>query len=91
MIVRQGGVVAGAGVAIGLAAACAGGQLIESLLYGVGPRDPGVFLAMTLTLLAVALVACWLRAGRHVSVPSRRCGRNRNRVPLPAHQPLFAR
>jgi predicted permease len=64
MIVRQGGRVAIAGVAIGLAAAWAGSRLIESLLYGVGPRDPVVFFAMTLTLLAVALVACWLPARR---------------------------
>jgi putative ABC transport system permease protein len=64
MIVRQGGIVAGAGVAIGLAAAVAGSRLIESLLYDVGPRDPGVFFATTLTLLAVALAACWLPARR---------------------------
>ena len=41
MIVRQGGVVALAGLAVGLAAAFAGSRLIESLLYGVSPRDPG--------------------------------------------------
>jgi putative ABC transport system permease protein len=64
MIVRQGGIVAVAGIAIGLAAALAGSRVIESLLYNVGARDPGVFLAMTLTLLAVALVACWLPARR---------------------------
>jgi putative ABC transport system permease protein len=64
MIVRQGGIVAVAGIAIGLAAALAGSRAIESLLYNVGARDPGVFLAMTLTLLAVALVACWLPARR---------------------------
>jgi putative ABC transport system permease protein len=64
MIMRQGSIVAGAGVAIGLAAALAGSRLIESLLYDVGPRDPGVFFATTLTLLAVALLACWLPARR---------------------------
>jgi predicted permease len=64
MIVRQGGIVAIAGVVIGLAVALAGSRLIESLLYDVGPRDPGVFLATTLTLLAVALIACWLPARR---------------------------
>jgi len=63
-IVRQGGGVALAGIAVGLAAAFAGSRLIESLLYGVTPRDPGVFVATTLGLLLVALVACWLPARR---------------------------
>ena len=64
MIVRQGGVVALAGVTVGLATAFAGSRLIASLLYGVSPRDPGVFAATTLILLAVALLACWLPARR---------------------------
>lgn len=64
MIVRQGGLVALAGVGVGLAAALTGGRLIESLLYGVSPRDPGVFAVTTLTLVAVALLACWLPARR---------------------------
>ena len=64
MIVRQGGVVALAGIAVGLAAAFAGSRLIESLLYDVSPRDPGVFAATTLILLGVALLACWLPARR---------------------------
>ena len=63
-IVRQGGLVALAGVAVGLAAALAGSQVIASLLYGVSPRDPAVFAATTMTLLVVALVACWLPARR---------------------------
>src|SRR4029453_11853269 len=37
MIVRQGGIVALAGIAVGLAAAVAGSRLIASLLYGVSP------------------------------------------------------
>jgi putative ABC transport system permease protein len=64
MIVRQGGLVALAGIAVGLVAALAGGRVIESLLYGVSPRDPGVFVATTVLLLWVALVACWLPARR---------------------------
>ena len=64
MIVRQGGIVALAGVTAGLAAAGAGSRLIESLLYGISPRDPGVFAATTLLLLGVALLACWLPARR---------------------------
>jgi putative ABC transport system permease protein len=64
MVVRQGGLVALAGIAIGLATALAGSRLIESLLYGVSSRDPGVFATTTLTLLAVAVLACWLPARR---------------------------
>jgi ABC-type antimicrobial peptide transport system permease subunit len=63
-IVRQGALVALTGITAGLTAAIAGGRVIESLLYDVSPRDPVVFIAMTITLLAVALVACWLPARR---------------------------
>lgn len=63
-IMRQGGVVAAGGIAAGLAAAAAGGQLIESLLYGVSPRDPAVFAGTALLLFGVALVACWMPARR---------------------------
>jgi predicted permease len=64
MIVRQSGLVALAGITVGLAAALAGSRLIEALLYDVSPRDPGVFTAVTLALLGVAVVACWLPAWR---------------------------
>ncbi|HWF84460.1 MAG TPA: FtsX-like permease family protein [Vicinamibacterales bacterium] len=64
MIVRQGGLVALAGVAVGLVVALVGSRVIESLLYGVSPRDPGVFASMTVLLISVALVACWLPARR---------------------------
>ena len=64
MIVWQGGIVAVAGVAVGLIIAMSGADLLESLLYGVSPRDPGVFASTTLLLLLIALAACWLPARR---------------------------
>lgn len=64
MIVRQGGIVALAGVTVGLAAAFAGGRLIESLLYGVTSHDPAVLAGTTAVLLCVVLLACWLPARR---------------------------
>jgi len=64
MVVRQGGIVAFAGIIVGLATAFAGSRLIASLLYGVGPRDPGVFAGTTLLLFVVVLLACWLPARR---------------------------
>jgi predicted permease len=68
MIVQQGGVVAIGGIAVGLAVAAAGSSVIESLLFGVSPRDPGVFAATTCLLVGVALVACWLPARRAASL-----------------------
>jgi ABC-type antimicrobial peptide transport system permease subunit len=64
MILGQGGIVALVGISVGLVVAFAGSRLIESLLYGIGPRDPFVFGATSLALLAVALLACWLPARR---------------------------
>jgi putative ABC transport system permease protein len=68
MIVRQGGLVALTGIAVGLAAALAGSRLMASLLYGVSSRDPGVLAGAAVALLAVALLACWLPARRAAAV-----------------------
>jgi ABC-type antimicrobial peptide transport system permease subunit len=62
--VRQGGVVALAGSAVGLGAALAGSRVIESLLYEVSPRDPVVLATTMVALMAIALTACWLPARR---------------------------
>jgi predicted permease len=64
MIVRQGSVVAFGGLTVGLAAALAGGQVIQSLLYGVGPRDPAVLAGTAVLLLGVVVLACWFPARR---------------------------
>ena len=64
LILRQGGTVALAGIAVGFSAALAGSRLVESLLYDVSPRDPAIFAITTLMLLGVALLACWLPARR---------------------------
>jgi predicted permease len=68
MVVRQGGIVALGGIGAGLAAALAGGQAISSLLYEISPRDPQVFAATAVTLLAIALVACWIPARRAAGI-----------------------
>ncbi len=76
MILRQGGMVTLVGVAVGLTAAITGSRLIQSLLYGVGPRDPVIFVVTTLPCSASR---CWRAgcplAGRPGSARSRRCGR----------------
>jgi ABC-type antimicrobial peptide transport system permease subunit len=68
MVVRQGMSLALAGIAIGLSAAWGVSRLMESLLFGVKPRDPVVFVAVPLALGAVALLSVWLPARRTLRV-----------------------
>jgi predicted permease len=64
MVVAQGARVVAVGVAIGLGGALAAAGLMEGLLYGVRPLDPGTFAVATLTMLGVGLLASWLPARR---------------------------
>jgi putative ABC transport system permease protein len=68
MIVGQGGLVTLVGVLAGLAASFLTGRLVESLLYGVSPRDPVVLAGMPVLLFVVAVLACWLPARRAAGV-----------------------
>lgn len=49
---------------LGLAAAAGLTSLLESLLYETGALDPLTFVLTPLVLLATALLAGWLPAGR---------------------------
>jgi len=51
-----------AGLALGIIAAFALAQLLQSLLFGVSPNDPLTFAALSLLLAAIAVAACWLPA-----------------------------
>jgi predicted permease len=64
LVLRQGMLVALAGAGIGLLAALALGRFLESLLFGIRADDPLTFVAVALTLAAVALVASYLPARR---------------------------
>jgi putative ABC transport system permease protein len=37
---------------------------MQKLLYGVEPTDPVTFVAVTILLVGVALLACWIPAAR---------------------------
>jgi predicted permease len=58
LILREGAVLVGIGLAGGLAGAVALRRLITSQLYGVGPFNPGVLLTVTGVLALASLVAC---------------------------------
>ena len=64
LIFRQGLVLTGAGLAVGLAAALAATRLLETVLFEVEPVDPQVYLGVVLLLTLVALVAGYLPARR---------------------------
>jgi putative ABC transport system permease protein len=64
MIVRQGMVLAVAGIVIGLASAFGLARVMQTLLFGVTVRDPAVFIGVPLLLLVVAFFAVWLPAQR---------------------------
>jgi putative ABC transport system permease protein len=53
-----------AGTAIGLAAALGAATLLDKLLFGVSPRDPVVYAAVTLAVAAVGLLANAIPARR---------------------------
>ena len=68
LVVREGGAMAGAGLAIGVAAAIASGSVMERFLYGVRPVDPLTLATVVGLLAVVALVACVLPARRATRV-----------------------
>ena len=68
MIVSRGAGLAGIGLGIGLLLSGIMAPLISSLLYGVRPLDPEVFLAVPLILVVVALLASYIPARRAARV-----------------------
>jgi ABC-type antimicrobial peptide transport system permease subunit len=64
MVVRQGMVLAGVGVVIGIGAAYGLTQVISSFLFGVDAHDLLTFAAVPLLLALVALAAIWIPARR---------------------------
>jgi len=64
LVVRQGMTLAIIGVAAGLLGAFALTRVIANLLFDVGATDPLTFVSISLLLVVVALLACYLPARR---------------------------
>jgi predicted permease len=68
MFLRKGVAIAGVGIVAGLVFSASTASMMASLLYGVRPHDPAVFLIVPLLLLAVAALASYLPARRATKV-----------------------
>jgi predicted permease len=68
LIVKQGMLLTGLGVVIGLIGAFALTRLMANLLFGVTASDPLTYGVIALLLALVALLACWLPARRATKV-----------------------
>jgi putative ABC transport system permease protein len=68
LVIKQGLVLAGAGVALGLAASFGLSRTVRSFLVGVSPTDPVTYVGIPLLLLGVAALASWIPARRATAV-----------------------
>ena len=68
MVIREGLLLAGAGIAIGLAAALGLTRYLASLLYTVRPTDPAVYAAVSAVLACAAAAGCYFPARRATRV-----------------------
>ncbi len=68
LIIGQGMKLALIGLALGLSASLALTRLMKSLIFGVSATDPMTFGLVSLSLVAVVLLACWIPARRATKV-----------------------
>ncbi len=68
LVLQKGVILAIAGIVAGVFVSASTASMMASLLYGVRPHDPAVFLVVPLLLLAVASVASYIPAQRATQV-----------------------
>ena len=67
-VLKQGAILAGSGVGLGLLAGTALTRVVASELYGIPATDPLTFASVALALIGVALAAGWFPARRAASI-----------------------
>jgi predicted permease len=68
LVLREGFMVAGLGLVVGLGVAAGLARFMESLLFGITPLDPVPFVAAPAILVPVALAACLVPALRAAAI-----------------------
>ena len=68
LVLRRGMKLTLIGMALGLIGAVASTRLLRDMLFGIKPVDPLTFAAMTLLLMCISVVACFLPARRATKV-----------------------
>jgi ABC-type antimicrobial peptide transport system permease subunit len=68
MVLRQGSILIGAGLAFGIVMAILAGRLVESFLYQVRPLDAWTYVAVLIALPIIGLIAALLPARRAASI-----------------------
>jgi len=68
LIMIRGVVLVGLGVTAGVCASIGFSRLLESLLFGVAPHSVATLAGVSVGLIAIALLACWLPARRATKV-----------------------
>jgi len=68
LIMTRGVLLVGVGVLVGVGASIAFSRLLASLLFGVTPNSLVTLMIVSVGLVVVALLACWLPARRATKV-----------------------
>ncbi len=68
MVLRAAAGLLGAGIAIGISAALAFGPILSKMLYGTGPRNPAVLVAVSAVMALAGLLSAYIPAARAASI-----------------------
>jgi predicted permease len=68
MVIREGLLLAGAGIVFGLGGTLALTRFLQSLLFGIKATDPATFASVAILLWSIALLACYIPARRAMRV-----------------------